>query len=162
MLTDVLAPEMKVVFCGTAAGAASARASAYYAGPGNKFWRTLHEVGFTPERLEPRQFQDVLGYGLGLTDVCKTASGSDREIGNRRWDVPGLIAKLESCRPKWVAFNGKKAAEAVLERKVDYGRQAERLGPAGVFVLPSTSGAASGAWSRTRWEELARLSGCSR
>ena len=53
ILPDLLAPGMRVVFCGTAPGTASARAGAYYAGPGNRFWATLHEVGLTPILLAP-------------------------------------------------------------------------------------------------------------
>lgn len=56
VLPDVLGTGLNVVFCGTA-GSASAHAGAWYAGPGNKFWGTLHEVGFTPYRLAPSQFR---------------------------------------------------------------------------------------------------------
>ena len=45
MLPDVLPPGLAVVICGTAAGTASARAGAYYAGPGNAFWATLTRSG---------------------------------------------------------------------------------------------------------------------
>ena len=41
VLPDILQPGLRVVFCGTAAGRASAKARAYYAGPGNSFWKTL-------------------------------------------------------------------------------------------------------------------------
>jgi TDG/mug DNA glycosylase family protein len=152
-----LKPDLRVVFCGTAAGAASARAGAYYAGPGNKFWRTLHEVGFMPRRIEPHRYKEILEFDLGLTDVNKSASGSDRAIGDRSWDVPGLRTKIDRFGPIWIAFNGKKAAEVSLGRKVDYGLQPELIGTTRVFVLPSTSGAASGAWSRAPWEALATL-----
>ena len=37
VLPDVLAPELRVVFCGTTAGFTSAAASAYYAGAGNRY-----------------------------------------------------------------------------------------------------------------------------
>ena len=56
MLPDVLEPNLRVVFCGTAAGSASARAGAYYAGPGNSFWRTIHAIGLTPRQLRPQEF----------------------------------------------------------------------------------------------------------
>lgn len=46
-LPDLLRPGLQVAFCGTAAGTASARAKAYYAGPGNSFWRTLFATGMT-------------------------------------------------------------------------------------------------------------------
>lgn len=37
ILPDRLGPGLRVVFCGTAAGAVSARKGHYYAGPGNLF-----------------------------------------------------------------------------------------------------------------------------
>ena len=99
LLPDVLGPGLRVVFCGTAASAVSAQVGAPYAGPGNYFWPTLHEVGLTPRRLEPPEFQEVLQWGIGLTDLCKTRSGSDQEIGSGGFDIPGLIAKLEGAPP---------------------------------------------------------------
>ncbi len=55
ILPDVLAPGLDIVFCGTGAGAWSARVGAYYGKPGNKFWPTLHAVGLTPRRREPAE-----------------------------------------------------------------------------------------------------------
>ena len=69
---------MRVVFCGTAPGAASARTGAYYAGPGNRFWLTLPEVGLTPVLLRPAEFARLADFGIGLTDISKTASGPTR------------------------------------------------------------------------------------
>jgi len=57
VLPDILRPGMRVVFCGTAAGTAFARAGAYYAGPGNAFWATLHSTGLTPVRFSPAEFE---------------------------------------------------------------------------------------------------------
>ena len=156
-LPDVLGPDLRIVFCGTAAGSKSALVKAYYAGPGNQFWSTLHAVGLTPRRLRPEEFPSLLGYSLGLTDVCKIAAGSDREVGEENWDVEGLLEKLARYQPSWIAFNGKKAAEVVLGRPVEYGRQPETFGPTRAFVLPSTSGAARRFWSQRPWQELARL-----
>jgi double-stranded uracil-DNA glycosylase len=59
ILPDVLAPNLKVVFCGTAAGTQSAEVGAYYAGRGNKFWRTLYEIGLTPRQLAPHEFTSL-------------------------------------------------------------------------------------------------------
>jgi TDG/mug DNA glycosylase family protein len=41
---DLLAPNLSIVFCGTAVGNVSAQRGAYYAGPRNMFWPTLHNV----------------------------------------------------------------------------------------------------------------------
>jgi len=56
VLPDVLRPGLRLVICGSAASAVSAARGAYYAGPGNKFWRILAETGLTPHQLEPARF----------------------------------------------------------------------------------------------------------
>ncbi len=156
ILPDVLEPGLRVVFCGTAPGTASARAGAYYAGPGNRFWVTLHEVGLTPEPLAPTEFTRLPEFGIGLTDISKTASGSDLEVGRRGFDPARLEGTIAAAAPAHLAFNGKNAARGALGRAVDYGRQPERLGGASVWVLPSTSGAARRYWDIGPWRDLAR------
>jgi TDG/mug DNA glycosylase family protein len=155
ILPDVLAPGLAVVFCGTAAGTASALAGAYYAGPGNAFWSTLHEVGLTPRRLSPAEFRELPAHGIGLTDVCKLRHGSDLEVGQDGFDVAGLEARVGAVAPTLLAFNGKNAALAVLGRPVNYGPAPEIVGGAGVWVLPSTSGAARRFWDIEPWRALA-------
>lgn len=156
VLPDVLAPGLRVVFCGTAPGTASARAGAYYAGPGNRFWATLHEVGLTPVLLRPIEFTRLPEFGIGLTDISKTASGSDQEVGRQGFDPARLDAAIAAAAPAHLAFNGKNGARGALGRRVDYGPQPEHVGGATVWVLPSTSGAARGFWDIGPWRELAR------
>ncbi len=155
VLPDLLRPGLRLVFCGTAAGKASARAGAYYAGPGNAFWPTLAYVGLTPRELVPTEFELLPEYGIGLTDICKVRHGSDAEVGTVEFDVDGLHAKVAAAEPQRLAFNGKNAARGALERPVAYGCQDEPFGGAEVWVLPSTSGAARGHWDIGPWEELA-------
>jgi TDG/mug DNA glycosylase family protein len=155
ILPDVLAPGLRVVFCGTAPGTASARAGAYYAGPGNRFWTTLYEIGLTPTLLAPGDYARLPDVGLGLTDISKTASGSDAEVGSRGFDRLRLAAAVAAIAPAHLAFNGKNAARAALGRPVVYGPQAETIGGASVWVLPSTSGAARGFWDIAPWLEVA-------
>ncbi|TMK99855.1 MAG: mismatch-specific DNA-glycosylase [Actinobacteria bacterium] len=156
VLPDVISRDLRIVFSGTAVGTKSARTGAYYAGPGNQFWPTLHRVGLTPRQLVPAEYQRVLEYGIGLTDVCKVDAGSDRAIANDGFDVPRLLALLDRYPPAIVAFNGKKAGSVVLQRPVDYGSQPERIAGASVFVLPSTSGAARGFWDERHWRAVAQ------
>lgn len=144
-----------MVFCGTAAGTASARARAYYAGPGNAFWPTLHEIGLTPEQLQPEEFRRLPEFGVGLTDICKVLHGSDLEVGTAEFDVAGLQARIAEAEPANLAFNGKNAARGGLERDVAYGPQPEQIGGAAVWVLPSTSGAARRYWKIGPWAEFA-------
>jgi double-stranded uracil-DNA glycosylase len=156
VLPDILTPGLRVVFCGTAPGTASARAGAYYAGPGNRFWIALHEVGLTPVLLAPAEFTRLPEFGIGLTDISKTASGSDQEVGRQGFDPARLAAAIAAASPTHLAFNGKNAARGTLGRPVDYGRQPERIGGATTWVLPSTSGAARGFWDIDPWRDLAR------
>ncbi|KRE18310.1 hypothetical protein ASE63_02865 [Bosea sp. Root381] len=155
ILPDILVPGLRVVFCGTQAGAASARRRVYYAGPGNKFWKTLHDIGLTPERLAPESFQTLPAYGIGLTDVAKLTSGPDTALRSVHFDCEGFTARMVASRPRIIAFNGKRAAQAILGPGPSYGLQPSRLAASDIFVLPSTSGAASGFWSIEPWRELA-------
>jgi TDG/mug DNA glycosylase family protein len=113
VLPDILRPGLRVVFCGTAAGTASARAGAYYAGPGNAFWATLHSTGLTPTRLSPAEFEQLPDFGIGLTDICKVLHGSDQEVGTGEFDVAGLEARITAVEPGNLAFNGKSAASTM-------------------------------------------------
>jgi TDG/mug DNA glycosylase family protein len=155
ILPDILRPGLGLVFCGTAAGSASARARAYYAGPGNSFWKTLRETGLTPVQLLPGEFARLPEFGIGLTDICKVSHGSDEEVGTTEFDLARLGAEIAAVEPTRLAFNGKNAARGALERQVDYGVQPERIGGAEIWVLPSTSGAARRFWDIVPWRELA-------
>lgn len=157
LLADAVRPGLRVLFCGTALGTVAFQKRAYYAGPGNAFYRTLHEIGLTPRRLEPSEYEELLDHGIGLTDICKTRFGSDQEVGTDAHDVERLIALLAENEPGWIAFNGKNSATAAFGRPVDYGRQDERLAGIPAFVLPSTSGAARRYWDVSHWRELATL-----
>ncbi len=164
ILPDVLAPGLRVVFCGSAAGTASARAGAYYAGPGNAFWPTLHAVGLTPHRIAPADFRTVLDHGLGLTDLCKTGFGPDATLAREADDAAALAAKITRDRPRILAFNGKRAARVFLRVALDhdlggYGAQPVRLGPTAIHVLPSTSGQARRWWDERWWREVAEAAG---
>ena len=124
MLDDVLARNLTVVFCGTAAGHRSAQQRAYYAGPGNRLWRTLAVIGLTPEQLSPADFARLLDYGIGLTDLAKGQAGSDRDLRIDRADVLLLRSRIVMYQPQYLCFNGKRAAQVFLGRSpVDYGVQ---------------------------------------
>ena len=160
ILPDILRPGLRIVFCGSAAGAASARASAYYAGPGNKFWPILHKTGLTPRLLEPRDFNALPDFGIGLTDLAKHASGSDGSLPRGADEPAGLHDRIQRTQPAILAFNGKRSGQVFLKhhaaaRSVDFGLQTWTVGKTTIHVLPSTSGAANGFWDEGPWYALA-------
>ena len=158
IIEDVLATGLRVVFCGTQPGTQSAARRAYYAGRGNRFWPTLHETGLTPRRLQPEEFREVLGFGIGFTDLAKRTSGPDSVIEPGHVDVERLRLSMQRFGPALIAFNGKKAASYALgvpTGKLDYGARLPLFEGSRVFVLPSTSGLASGLWNIRHWQDLA-------
>ncbi len=158
VLPDLVAPDLDILFCGTAAGRESARRGAYYAGPGNAFWPTLHRVGLIPEPLRADEFPRLLHWRMGLTDLAKHVAGSDATLRRMHFDAVGLGALIEGHRPRVVAFTSKRAAEEFLGRPVaGYGLLPGVAAPARIFVLPSPSGAARRWWDEGPWRELRRL-----
>jgi TDG/mug DNA glycosylase family protein len=155
-LEDLLAPDLDLVVCGTAASPVSAARRQYYAGPGNRFWWVLAEIGLTPEPFAPAEYRRLLELGIGLTDVVKDQSGVDARIafGSRG---SFLERRLAPFAPRWLCFNGKRAAcEALGQRRVGYGVQTRTFGPTRLFVAPSTSAAARRSWDVEPWRVLAR------
>jgi len=163
MLTDCLAPNLHLVICGTAAGTKSAARGQYYAGPGNKFWKTLYATGLTPRQLVPAEYELLPSFGVGLTDIVKGQAGMDSEIDFSGADQESLEQKILLLRPRILCFNGKKAATIYLGRKSpDYGLQAERIGTTEIHVATSTSGAANGHWNVGTWQEVADATSAAR
>jgi TDG/mug DNA glycosylase family protein len=157
-LPDQLEPHLRLVFVGTAAGQRSADLGHYYAHRGNRFWRTLHEVGMTPRQYEPHEFPALLKLGIGFTDVCKLGSGMDHEALAFPVDIPAFREKMRRYRPKTIAFTSKKAASLFYGRPtkaVTLGQQPPEQDFPIVFVLASPSGAASRYWSIQPWQQLA-------
>ena len=159
LLPDLLAPNLKLIFCGTAPSTASAAAKAYYARPGNKFWPTLHAVGITPRRFAPHEYPALLKLGIGLTDLCKDHAGTDAQLPDGVFDIAAFHVKLKKYRPLTVAFTSKNAAQNYFSHPVDYGwqpnGQAGKPALARFFVLPSPSGLATRFFNIDIWRELA-------
>lgn len=144
LVPDLLRPGLTLVIVGSAPSRISARAGAYYANPGNRFWRTLAEAGLTGRQLAPHEYPLLLALGIGLTDVAKWHAGTDAQLPGDAWQPGRLLARLGAAAPQLVAFSSKRAAAETLglgarTGALAYGRQTERLAGAEAWVLPSTS-----------------------
>ncbi len=163
ILPDVLAADLRIVFCGSAAGFKSAALRAYYARPGNKFWPTLYRVGLTPRPIAPAEFRTVLEFSIGLTDLCKTGFGNDVDLDPTHDDVPGLLRKIKRYKPRVLAFTAKRPAAIVLrelgagKEPPAYGLHDLTIGETKLFVLTSPSGRAGSFWDERWWRELAAM-----
>ena len=159
MLRDLLAPDLDLVFVGINPSLKSAEVGHYYAGPGNLFWRCLHESGLTPVRLKPNEDHRLLEMGIGITDCVPRPSRTASEVrrGEFREAAPALIEKLELYRPRVVCFNGLMGYRSAIDPEGQLGLQAATLAGAQVFVVPSTSAANAGFKREERVEWFCRL-----
>ncbi len=154
----MLAPGLKLVFCGTAAGAVSAARGCYYAHPQNKFWRTLFAVGLTPRPLDPSEFAELPGFGVGLTDIAKTVSGMDKQLpagALGRAACEAMAQKIVRAQPRILAFTSLTAGRRFLNRHAPFGEQKEKIGATCLWLLPSPSPAANWNWDESWWRALA-------
>jgi TDG/mug DNA glycosylase family protein len=158
ILPDLLGLGLDLIICGTAPSAISAARRAYYANPGNRFWAILAETGLTPHRFPPEAYPQLLPLGIGLTDVCKTASGQDEDLPRHGFDRSRLQAAMRLYQPRLLAFNSKRAASefyGVPTGRIAYGLQNPVPGMPELWVLPSTSGLACRAWNAAPWQAMA-------
>ena len=163
-IPDILAPGLRVLFCGINPGRVSAAAAAHFANPRNDFWRLLHAAGFTPRLLEPAEQFELLNYGVGVTNAAARTTPGSGDL--RKGDFAGAAERLEriaiDLSPAWIGFVGKEAYRGSFGDRPELGEQERRLADTRLFVLPSTSPAnAAVPWAeRLRWfEELSRASG---
>ncbi|HLV03907.1 G/U mismatch-specific DNA glycosylase [uncultured Georgenia sp.] len=142
-LPTVVAPGLRVLFCGINPGLYSAWSGHHFARPGNRFWPALHRSGFTPRQLDPAEQWELLDLGLGVTNVVERASATAAELSPAELREGGrrLVADVLEHRPAWLAVLGVTAYRTAFDRRdAGYGEQDERIGSTRVWVLPNPSG----------------------
>jgi TDG/mug DNA glycosylase family protein len=142
-LRDILAPNLRVVFCGINPGLSSALLGHHFAGRSNRFWKTIHLAGFTLEEIAPENDSLVLAYGCGLTTAVARPTSRADELSRDEFEraATGLSAKIAHYFPRYVAFLGKPAFAAIFGKKsVSWGKQDALLGGSKTWVLPNPSG----------------------
>jgi TDG/mug DNA glycosylase family protein len=140
---DVIAPGLRVLFCGINPGLYSAATSHHFARPGNRFWPALHGAGFTDRQLAPSEERELLRYHCGITNlVARATVGADElTVAEIKTGRHRLLARVRRYAPRYVAVLGIGAYRTAFEQpKATLGPQAEMLGNAEVWVLPNPSG----------------------
>lgn len=140
---DLIAPGLRVLFCGINPGLYSAATGHHFARPGNRFWPTLFAAGFTDRLLKPSEEAELLSLGYGITNVVRRASAAADELSNEEMvrGGPRLRAKVRRHRPRYLAVLGIGVYRVAFRQpKAQLGPQPESIGETAVWVLPSTSG----------------------
>ena len=140
---DLIAPNMKVLFCGINPGLYSGATGLHFARPGNRFWPALYAAGFTEQLLHPSERDELLRAGYGITALVRRATASAAELSDEEY-VAGrlsLVRKVRKFKPRWLAVLGVGAYRAGFGRPAaKIGRQEEMIGDTGIWVLPNPSG----------------------
>ena len=142
-MPDLIAPSLRVLFCGINPGLYSGAVGCHFARPGNRFWPALYAAGFTERLLSPFEERELLKGGYGITNVVERATATAAELeavefveGGRR-----LAAKIRRYRPRFLAVLGIGAYRAALGLpQARRGRQDETIDDSVVWVLPNPSG----------------------
>lgn len=161
MLEDIVEPGARVIIAGTISARHRAEREHYYAGTGNHFWTLLQASGLVPVLLRPEQDHLLPGYGIGLTDLVRTAPRMAGEAPC--FDLPGFRSVIRRGDPHAVAFVSKAAATAYARRAGErapreFGAQPWTVAERPAFVLPGPSGANNGMPLPLRmalWRDLA-------
>ncbi|MFF0433461.1 G/U mismatch-specific DNA glycosylase [Streptomyces sp. NPDC004327] len=155
---------LSVLLCGINPGLMTAATGHHFARPGNRFWPVLHLSGLTPRRLAPAEQEELLSYGLGITNVVARPTARADELSAEEYREGGriLIEKVRRLAPGWLAvvgvtayrtaFGDKRAAIGPQERTID-----GPLGTTRIWVLPNPSGLNAHWTAETMAEEFARL-----
>ena len=140
---DVIAPDLRILFCGINPGLYSAWARHHFARPGNRFWPALFAGGFTERQFRPEEEGEMLRLGYGITNLVARATVGSNELSRDELETGGriLARKIRRYRPKAVAVLGVSAFRVAFNRpEAMIGAQREEIEGARVWVLPSPSG----------------------
>nr|WP_301340622.1 MULTISPECIES: G/U mismatch-specific DNA glycosylase [unclassified Myxococcus] len=142
-MPDVIAPRLRVLFCGINPSLYSAVVGYHFARPGNRFWPTLHAAGITPHTFQPTEQEALLALGYGITNVVDraTATADLLNPAELAQGAKALEAKVARYQPRFLAVLGVSAYRIAFGRpKAALGTQPERLGDTRLWVLPNPSG----------------------
>jgi TDG/mug DNA glycosylase family protein len=140
---DLIAPGLRVLFCGINPGLYSAWARHHFARPGNRFWPALFAAGFTKRLLRPQEEHQLLNSGYGITNLVERATVGSQDLSEEELKQGGKILekKVRGFRPQAVAILGVTAYRIAFGKPhASLGPQPDGLSDSLVWVLPNPSG----------------------
>lgn len=142
-IKDVIAPGLRVLFCGINPGLYSGATGHHFARPGNRFWPTIHQAGFTPRQLSPAEERELLTLGYGITNLVARTTATADELSAEELlaGYKRLERKVKRYGPQVLAVLGIGAYRlAFREPKATLGSQERSITNTSIWVLPNPSG----------------------
>ncbi len=140
---DLVAPGLRVLFCGINPGLYTAAVGHHFARPGNRFWPALYAAGFTPRLLAAAQEHELLPLGYGITNVVARATATAAELSPQEMAAGArtLQRTVRRYGPRVLAILGVGAYRTAFGRtQAAIGPQPETIGDTALWVLPNPSG----------------------
>lgn len=142
-VSDVIAADLKVLFCGINPGLYTAAIGHHFGRPGNRFWPALRAAGITERLLSPYEERELLPIGYGITNIVARASARADDLREEELQEGAAVLerKVARYRPRFVAFLGITAYRTAFQRpRAVLGLQVEMLAESAIWVLPNPSG----------------------
>ncbi len=142
-LRDVIGPGLDVLFCGINPGLYSTATGHHFARPGNRFWPTLHAVGFTPRLFSGFDDGELLDLRLGVTNIVARTTATADQLSPEEVRAGGrsLRHKVLRYQPRFLAVVGLGAYRLAFDApKAVGGLQPIVLGATSIWLLPNPSG----------------------
>jgi TDG/mug DNA glycosylase family protein len=140
---DVIAPDLRVLFCGINPGLYTAAVGHHFARPGNRFWPALWASGFTDRVLSPFDERELLKSGYGITNVVSRTTATADMLTKEEIVAGGekLRAKVLRYRPGILAVLGVGAYRTSINRKqsLDARKIASATQCSGCYLIPAAS-----------------------
>ncbi|MDQ6798326.1 MAG: G/U mismatch-specific DNA glycosylase [Actinomycetota bacterium] len=143
-IPDVIGPGLRVLFCGINPGLWSAAVGHHFAHPSNRFWKVLHQAGFTDRLLPPAEQGELAGAGVGITNLVDRSTRTAKELSAEelRAGASALEDKVRRYRPTIVAVVGVQAYRTGFGRRhAVIGPQSDSLAGSRLWVVANPSGA---------------------
>ncbi|KAI0467124.1 DNA glycosylase [Xylaria cf. heliscus] len=157
-LTDVIAPNLLILFIGLNPGVQTARTGHAYAHPSNLFWKLLYSSGITPVPCRAEEDRTIAArFSLGSTNIVARPSRNGAELSKAEMDA-GVAVLEEKCRrwrPEAVCVVGKSIWESIFrvwkgrnlaKGEFEYGWQTERMGATPPAPDSAAVRVAAGGW----------------
>ena len=143
-LQDIVAPDLRALFVGINPGLRSWELGHNFAGKGNPFWRLLYAARLIDRPLSFAEERELIGYGLGITNVCARPSKTAAELTREELAAGAklLERRVRRWRPRAVVLVGLTIYQQIFGRDATPGpgEKPQRFGGAALFVVPNPSG----------------------
>lgn len=140
---DLIDHGLDIVFCGINPGLYSGATGRHFAKPGNRFWKVLHQAGFTNRQLQPWEEDELLASGYGVICFCHRTTARADELSREEVVEGGerVVKTIEKYRPRILAVLGLGAYRMAYNKKeAGLGLQDKTIGDTRVWLLPNPSG----------------------